>query len=280
MEMFWRKRLEREEDQAGWALPFGDLMALLLAVFIMIAAMSEWHSGQRFQAVAGGVRTAFGFGSRNLEGSPLPTPGTPMTLIERLERARLGVVSDVRLGSVTGQEPAFCRMVVEREGLRLMLLDEACFEPLSAVLKPAGRQFVTRLAEYLTDGASRIRLVVLATDETLPAEVALRDGWDLGYERARGVAGLLVVGGVARDRLAVELCGDPAGRHGGRPLQVEPGGEAAGRHGGRPLRVESGGEPGTDDPAGAAEAHHPLEIIVEAEPTARATDRTEIAGGT
>ena len=61
MEMFWLKRLKGHESRWQWALPYGDLMSLLLAVFVMIAAMSELRAGGRFEDVAGGVRSAFGF---------------------------------------------------------------------------------------------------------------------------------------------------------------------------------------------------------------------------
>ena len=50
--MFWLKRMKRGDDDGwSWALPYGDLMCLLLAVFVMIAAMSELRAGERFDAV-------------------------------------------------------------------------------------------------------------------------------------------------------------------------------------------------------------------------------------
>lgn len=244
MELFWRKRLASDEDQAAWMLPFGDLMALLLAVFIMIAAMSEWHTDRRFQAVAGGVRTAFGFGVPAAEAAETPSRER-LTLVERLERAGLGVVSQVRLAGVTGREVALCRMVAEREGLRLMLSDDSCFEPFSAALKPAGRQFAAGLAEYLSDGTSRVRVSCAVEGGSLPADAMFRDGWDLAYERVRSVMGLLVEGGVARERLAIE--------------------------------VGTGNE--TTEEGHGAQGHRGLEIVVEAEPTVRATDKVTIADG-
>ena len=85
MEMFWIKRLKSDESRWQWALPYGDLMSLLLAVFVMIAAMSEMRVDDRFQETASSVRSAFGFSrmDRSSAFSGLLFSERP-TMLERL----------------------------------------------------------------------------------------------------------------------------------------------------------------------------------------------------
>ena len=49
--MFWLRRFKNEDEGGSWLLAYGDLMSLLLAVFVMVAAMSELRGGSRFRMV-------------------------------------------------------------------------------------------------------------------------------------------------------------------------------------------------------------------------------------
>ena len=108
MNMFWLKRLKANESRGQWALPYGDLMSLLLAVFVMIAAMSELRVDGRFQDIAIGVRSAFGFSHRERQPSlsGLLSDARP-TLLEQLERACMRGSARTALGSPVVPEVKF-----------------------------------------------------------------------------------------------------------------------------------------------------------------------------
>jgi len=253
MEMFWLKRLKANESRWQWALPYGDLMSLLLAVFVMIAAMSELRAGERFQEVAGGVRSAFGFSSleraSSLDGLVL---GPRPTLLDRLERACLGGSAGARLGRGGDKELADCEMVVHPDRVILRVSGEAAFEPFASVPSERAERAIARLAEYLADGRTHLEIRGHCATDRLPEDVPFRDAWDLSYERARGVARALVRAGVSRDRLQVSAWGDHD------PLVPSASGSAA-----------AGSAPGRESPA----ANRRIEIIVHAVPAASHVNR-------
>src|SRR5690606_9118558 len=77
------KGADSDQDSA-WAISYGDMMSLLLVIFVMIAAMSELKVNPRFERVSGAVRSAFGFAQP--AGLPDLGPTRTETLLERLGR--------------------------------------------------------------------------------------------------------------------------------------------------------------------------------------------------
>jgi flagellar motor protein MotB len=58
-----RRLLQEDESPPAapaWALSFGDLMALLLAMFVLLASMSEVKEDYKFRAMADSLRERFG----------------------------------------------------------------------------------------------------------------------------------------------------------------------------------------------------------------------------
>lgn len=209
MDLFWLKRLKANESRWQWALPYGDLMSLLLAVFVMIAAMSELRVDERFQDVAGGVRSAFGFShlDRTASLSELLSDARP-TLLERLEQACLGGSARTGLGAGSDEALTDCEMIVHPDRVILRVSGEVAFESYSSVPSARAARAITRLADYLADGQTDLEVRGHCATDVLPEDVPFRDVWDLSYERARGVARTLVRSGVSGDRLHMSAWGN------------------------------------------------------------------------
>jgi chemotaxis protein MotB len=206
--MFWLKRLKTGEDDVHWSVPLGDLMSLLLAMFVMIAAMSELKAGPHYSKVAGGVRQAFGFSPKAPKPvSAIPT-SRPKTLLERLEQAAVAREGPLALDAGSDESLAPCQVARRAEGLSLRLPAAGTFDRFSGALKPAGARVLARLADYLAPGQAALEVWGYADDGPIPGGVPFRDGLDLSYQRARAVADALVRGGVDRDRLCVVAAGD------------------------------------------------------------------------
>jgi flagellar motor protein MotB len=237
MNLFWLERMKADKPGALWALSFGDLMALLLAVFVMIAAMSELRKGARFDAVGHGVRSAFGFARGETWKGGMDDPAGCSSVVERL--ARSGLRSSATSGrDISDQELLSpCEVLTEGDRLVIRIAGEASFEPFSARLAPRAEAALTRLADFLVGGRSRLEIRGHGSDGRLPAEAPFRDSLDLSYARARAVADLLVSSGLARERLCVTAQGDQ------EPV----------------IRPEEGVSPG---------ANRRIEIIVHAAPAA------------
>ena len=81
--------LIEEEPPAGtpeWAVTFGDMMAILLTFFIMLASMSEIKQGGQFQRLADSLRERFGAEDKQPQS---PRPRTRLRSAERLAPGRL-----------------------------------------------------------------------------------------------------------------------------------------------------------------------------------------------
>ncbi len=215
--MFWVKRLWNEDEDAPWLVAYGDLMSLLLAVFVMIAAMSELRPGRHYAMVRDGVRTAFGFSSGGTDSNVLPGIPPPMTLLDRLERAGLRSMRGSAAGGDEDPALAPCDVLIEKDRVMIRVAGAACFEAFSAHLQPAGQQAIERIADFLADGQAGLEVRGHAGDGSWPDSAPFRDPLDLSYERARVVAAVLREKRVAGERLQITARGDHD------PLVREPG---------------------------------------------------------
>lgn len=211
--MFWLKRLKSAAEDANWSLSFGDLMTLLLAVFVMITAMSDLKAGAHYDRVAGGVRDAFGFKAPNRPVAGIPTT-RPMTLPERIEQLARGSAGAARLDVGGDASMAECELVRNGDRLVLRMPAGACFDPFSGMLNPKADRLLSQVAGYVSAGRSGVEVRGYGDEGRMPAGTAFRDAWDLSYQRARAATEALARGGVSRDRLRVTAMGSRTGSAG------------------------------------------------------------------
>ncbi len=197
MRMFWSHRLRGEDDASGWQLPYADLMSLLMAVFVMIAAMSELRGGKRFEAVAGGLRAALGFSGRAAD--PLVPAADREGVAGRFERMRKAALLRA------SEDPlASCTLVCDGASVTVCIPGGESFPAGSTQLSRSGRMAVARIAECLADGSAAVEIRGHAEG----SEGVEQDPLDLSYERARAVADALAAAGVVRGRLTLSAMGD------------------------------------------------------------------------
>lgn len=209
--MFWTQRLKQADVHAdGSWLSFGDLMSLLLVVFVMVTAMSELRADDRFGRISAGVRQAFGFSASGGAGADVSMAGSrSLTLLERLEQAGFRRQSSVQLIGPDDEVLAPCDVIVGEKTITLRIAGHASFARGSAALERTGAKALREVAEYLAGGTCRLEVRGYGDRETLPPEAAFRDGMDLAYARARAVADALAARGVERERLSVTVWAEP-----------------------------------------------------------------------
>ena len=216
--MFWTQRLKDEQPSTGWELSYADLVTLLLAVFVLIASMSDVRHSSRFASISGSVRGALGFEAPEPARAVELRPSGPRTLVERLTVAGL---DGGKIRRLAGDDLLnACDVVTETGGVLIRVPGPACFDKLSARLKPAGQTALSTLAGALAGGQSRIEIRGHSGDGPVPADVPFRDGTDLSYQRARAVAEALGQAGVDAGRLELTACGDNDPLAGGGPEAV------------------------------------------------------------
>ncbi len=204
--MFWLQRLKHEEQDAAWAISYGDMMSLLMAVFVMIAAMSELRPGGRFASVRDAVWGAFGFSDVPHKAPSLGWTRPP-SLPEQLARA--GLLSP------TGPPPPLedetlrcCDVTHEADRLVIRIAGAASFEKGSVSPSPQALAAIERLGVMLRSGQARIEVRGHNGDGPLAPTSFYRDGLDLSYQRARSVVDALIRAGVSGKRMCVSACGD------------------------------------------------------------------------
>src|SRR6476620_10317177 len=71
-----KKKREEAHGGHGWFVTFADLMALLLAFFVMLVAFST-QDQQKLNIVAGSMRDAFGVQTQARHSGIIEVPGIP-----------------------------------------------------------------------------------------------------------------------------------------------------------------------------------------------------------
>lgn len=212
----------REESEHAWSLSFGDLMSLLLAVFVLIAAMSDLREGERFDSVSRSVRAAFGF-TRAQPVEQVVDDGAIPPLLTRFET--LGLTGHTPMLALDGPaEVAQCCAIREFDDqLVIQLAGEAVFAEHTAALQPVGQRVVEWVAACLREGGLPLEVRGVSSAAPLPEHATYVNGRDLAYARARQVADLLAASGVRESRLSVSTFGA------GSPIAARGGDEAAPR---------------------------------------------------
>jgi flagellar motor protein MotB len=209
--LFWSKRLKTRTDDSSWAVPFGDLMTLLLAVFVMIAGMSELRPGRRYSKVEASIKGAFG-------AQPAPARQAPATLhrlslLERLEQG-LPNATSVRLCDAAEEPLPPCEVIGDEDTIIIRVAAENAFLGPTGVAAPRTRKLLAVIADYLREGQARLEVRGYGPDGTLPPGLPYLDALDVAAERARTASRELSRSGVAASRLACVARAEPAGGRG------------------------------------------------------------------
>jgi len=229
-----RKKHEEHLNHEAWAIPYGDLITLLLAFFVVMYAISSVNAG-KYRVVSESLASAFrgtpqtsdpmALGEQ-LRGptsesqaamasqpnhvgeprsviTPLPVPAEATAQVAAQRAAQLDAVArDVEqaLGPLVMQD----QVVVRNHGdwVEVELRTDMLFGSGSATLAPAAGGIIGQLATVLRGAPNPIR-VEGHTDNVPIRNSAFPSNWELSAARAASVVRLLAGGGVDPTRLAV-----------------------------------------------------------------------------
>ena len=240
--MVRRKSHEEHANHEAWAIPYADLMTLLLAFFVVMYAISSLNEG-KYRVMADALTTAFGgaprtitqvqVGHQQLQGGGHDTPA-----VIRAPSMTGGAVSDpTRLPSMASQmtRPVSLRdreqlqraerqlgqiaekltralaplvnqgvITVRRTELwiEVEINSDILFATGSAALDTEARQTLGKLADVLRDVPNGVR-VEGHTDDMPIATAQYPSNWELSAARAASVVHLFADHGVQPQRLAM-----------------------------------------------------------------------------
>lgn len=258
-----RKKHEEHINHEAWAIPYGDLITLLLAFFVVMYAISSVNEG-KYRVLSDALVAAFRGTPRTLEpiqvgekqvgsGADVKTTlveqamleGQPRSLLEpvRLDANLPQALPDGSAARMAGAAAALARVAeaVERAMADLVAKDlivvrrteywleveirtDILFPSASAQLSPSAVMVIERLGEVLAPFPNPIR-VEGHTDNRPIRTVQFYSNWELSAARAGSVVRVLSERGISPERLAVIGYGEH------RPIQTNA--TAAGRNANR-----------------------------------------------
>jgi chemotaxis protein MotB len=238
-----RRKHEEHQNHEGWAIPYGDLVTLLLAFFVVMYSISQVNEGKyrilsdSLQAAFRGAPTTLApvqVGDRVAAGVPAPLvhlPDDPVAALRQLA-----------LQAEAAMQPLIAQGVVDvvrGDGrLSIGIRSDILFASGSATLAPALEPVILQLGGILKDFPVDIN-VEGHTDNVPITSSQFRSNWELSVARAASVVHLLIAGGVAPVRLAAVGYGEhrpllpnatPDGRNANRRVMLEVEVDAAEAH--------------------------------------------------
>jgi chemotaxis protein MotB len=274
-------RHEEHVNHEAWAIPYGDLITLLLAFFVVMYAISTLNEG-KYRVMSDSLNAAFDGVPRSIApiqiGQPTEAssiappqpfendPGSPsvvnlservradavITPIELMQLEQQQAQADIQLDAIQRQvERALGPMImsdqvtVTREGLWLEvnIRSDVLFASGSATLSTPARDAIDQLATVLRELPNELR-VEGHTDNQPIASALYPSNWELSGARAASVIRLLEGRGVDPRRMAAIGFGDK------RPVadNATPAGRSTNR---RVMLVILATSPGTTSDAAA-----------------------------
>lgn len=191
-----KKKHAHHEEEAGeaWLLPYSDLMTLLLAVFIVLFAVSQIDAqkakemSQQFTSTMIDQKYV-----QSLEGSDAQEPSQgqqnnpPQALTEEQQMEALKEELDTKL--VQEQMTASVSTNIDKRGLVISLNNAMFFEPGSAELKKEYEATLIGISDLIGNIDNYIRVEGHTDNVPMNSEL-YPSNWDLSVARATSVVRL------------------------------------------------------------------------------------------
>ena len=219
-------RKHKHEDHLNheaWAIPYGDLVTLLLALFVVLYAISSVNEG-KYRVVADALKAEFDGAPHRMVpieiGEPTPAISSkpPMDLqreaMPTADGMRDGQGNDlIRLQTEINQALASLikagtvRVRNTRQGLEVEIQTDILFESGTAQLSDEAMHILERIAGILTHFSNPVR--VEGHTDNMPIHNELfASNWELSAARAAGVVHLFSRSGMDPARLSVLGAGE------------------------------------------------------------------------
>lgn len=221
-----KKGHEEHANHEAWAIPYGDLVTLLLALFVVLYSMSSVNEG-KYRVLSDSLNEAFG--GRPRAATPIqigsktdPGNAAIVNLAPKQAGPTQRKIADPRIAAIkelqkmSDQVQAAMGDLIDRRLIRVRRTELALeIEIGSDILFPSGvadisasaRPVLVRLAAILKPFPNEIR-VEGHTDNVPIATIAYPSNWQLSSARAASVVTLFMSQDVAPARMSVAGFGE------------------------------------------------------------------------
>jgi chemotaxis protein MotB len=224
-----RHKHEDHQNHEAWAIPYGDLITLLLAFFVVMYAVSSVNEG-KYRVLSDALAAAFRGPPRSPEPVQLDTkpsgrggrnqyPGSPLRSRMQtrdsgasasqdrvgeeggnLELARIGKQVEDALAELVQQNMVIVRQ--RKQWLEIEIRTDILFASGDAQVADRARPVLDRVAAILAGLPNSIR-VEGHTDDVPIRTVAYPSNWELSAARAASVVHLFMTQGVDPARMEI-----------------------------------------------------------------------------
>ena len=205
-----KKKAHHEEHvDESWLLPYSDLLTLLLALFIVMFAISQVDKeklqkmASEFEAIFSGQTSILeeeSSPSAVLQDSSIPQPDNYALEDSLMNQLKLIIEEDIKS---KGYEDRV-KVVLTKEGLEISILDVMLFDSGDAEVLQSVHPLLLQIADTLSRVDNDIK-VAGHTDNVPINNDQYRSNWDLSAMRAINVMNFLVdQGGLQPERFLIQ----------------------------------------------------------------------------
>lgn len=211
-----RKKKQHHEEHVdeSWLIPYADMLTLLLALFIVMFAMSKVDA-EKFAKVSAGLNSAFMGGTSVLEkgDSGTSTDGTPSIVSDlsngQIEEATMNAVkSQIEQEINAAGYSDKVEVSVNESGLEINIKDVILFDSAKADVKKESNPLLIQISQALKGLDNNIKIIG-HTDNRPINNGEFRSNWDLSAMRAINIMQFMSqYGGLPEDKLSLEAYGE------------------------------------------------------------------------
>ncbi|MGI5901910.1 MAG: flagellar motor protein MotB [Desulfitobacteriia bacterium] len=207
-----RRRYQEDHKDETWLLPYADLLTLLLALFIVMYAISQVDSEKlrqlsiQFEALFTGQTSFF----ESEDPSAVPLPGSQQDLSpfmlenKLLQDIRKAIEEDIERSGYGDK----IKVSLDKEGLAISIQDVMLFNSGDATVLESVTPLLLQISKNLDTVDNKIK-VAGHTDNVPIHNAQFRSNWDLSAMRAINVMNFMVEeGGLNPERFTIQGFGE------------------------------------------------------------------------
>lgn len=208
-----KKKIHHEEHvDETWLIPYADMLTLLLALFIVMFAMSKLDA-EKFANVSQGLNSAFMGGTSIMENGNSPSDGAP-SIIDDLTKGQIEEATMNEIQSKIENEISNAgysdkvEVSVNEAGLEINIKDVILFDSAKADVKSESNPLLIQISQLLKGLDNSIK-VIGHTDNMPISNEAFRSNWDLSAMRAINIMKFMSqYGNIPEEKLSIEAYGE------------------------------------------------------------------------
>ncbi|MBD1380382.1 flagellar motor protein MotB [Metabacillus arenae] len=196
-----KKKAEQDHIDESWLIPYADILTLLLALFIVLFAMSSVDA-QKFQMLSRAFNSVFTGGTGVMEYSspvdeiPIEQPtqkSKDLDKLRQLEKEKLKEVQE-KINSYIQENKlqASLKTNLTDEGLLITIVDNIFFDSGSATIRSEDQSLAKEISELLIMNPPRNIIISGHTDNVPIQNSQFESNWHLSVMRAISFMKLLI----------------------------------------------------------------------------------------